>query len=81
MSTNSNEQAIITAPVQKEERILFLDSIRGVALLGILLMNSMAQSQSHFFYDKMDLSQPITGANFYAWAAETFLFEGTMRGL
>jgi uncharacterized protein len=44
-------------------------------------MNSMAQSQSHFFYDNMNLNQPITGANFYVWAAERGLFEGTMRGL
>ena len=77
----STHESAYRAPIQKKERILFLDSIRGIALLGILLMNSMAQSQSHFYYDKMDLSQPITGANFYAWAAETFLFEGTMRGL
>ncbi|HTE10867.1 MAG TPA: DUF418 domain-containing protein [Chitinophagaceae bacterium] len=70
-----------SAPVNKKERILFLDSIRGVALLGILLMNSMAQSQAHFFYDKMDLSQPLIGPNFYAWLVECFLFEGTMRGL
>ena len=68
-------------PVGKKERILFLDSVRGLALLGILLMNSMAQSQAHFYYNAMDLSQPLTGANFYAWLAECFLFEGTMRGL
>jgi uncharacterized protein len=41
----------------------------------------MGQSQSHFFYDRMDPSQSMTGANFYAWAAEMFLFEGTMRGM
>jgi uncharacterized protein len=79
MSTSTVQE--FSAPLQKKERILFLDCIRGIAILGILLMNSMAQSQAHFFYDKMDLSQPMTGANFYAWAAETFLFEGTMRGL
>ncbi len=77
-AANSSAYAI---PVQKKERILFLDSIRGIALLGILLMNSMAQSQPHFFYERMDLSQPITGPNFYAWLVECFLFEGTMRGL
>jgi len=70
-----------SAPVNKKERILFLDSIRGIALLGILLMNSMAQSQSFIYYDKMNISQPMKGANFYAWLAECFLFEGTMRGL
>ncbi|MEO5684388.1 MAG: DUF418 domain-containing protein [Chitinophagaceae bacterium] len=68
-------------PISKKERILFLDSTRGLALLGILLMNSMAQSQAHFFYERMDLSQPVTGPNFYAWLVECFLFEGTMRGL
>ena len=38
-----------SAPVNKKERILFLDSVRGIALLGILLMNSMAQSQSYVY--------------------------------
>src|SRR5947207_1614341 len=80
MSTTSNGQ-ITLVPVQKKERILLLDGIRGIALLGILLMNSMAQSQAHFYYDRMDLSQSLTGANFYAWVAETLFFEGTMRGL
>ena len=70
-----------TAPLSKKERILFLDSIRGIALLGILVMNSMAQSQSYVYYDKMNLSQSLKGPNFYAWLVECFLFEGTMRGL
>ena len=69
------------APLNKKERIIFLDSIRGIALLGILLMNSMAQSQSYVYYNKMNLSQPLKGPNFYAWLTECFLFEGTMRGL
>ncbi len=80
-SHSSEQQPAFSAPLNKKERILFLDSVRGIALLGILLMNSMAQSQSYLYYDKMNLSQPITGPNFYAWVAECFLFEGTMRGL
>ena len=75
MSTSSS------APLVETQRVKFIDSIRGIALLGILLMNSMAQSQSHLFYDKMDPRQSITGLNFYAWGAEMLLFEGTMRGL
>jgi uncharacterized protein len=70
-----------SAPLRQNERIQFIDSVRGVALLGILLMNITAQSQAHFFYDKLDLRQSLTGLNFYAWGAEMFFFEGTMRGL
>jgi uncharacterized protein len=71
----------LTTPLRENERIKLIDSIRGLALLGILLMNIMGQSQSLVFYDIMDPRQPMTGLNFYAWAAEMLLFEGTMRGL
>jgi uncharacterized protein len=74
-------ESTIVAPLLKKDRIIFLDCVRGIALLGILIMNSMAQSQPHFFYDAMDLNQPLTGPNFYVWLAERGLFEGTMRGL
>lgn len=71
----------LASPLRQNERFPLIDAIRGIALLGILLMNSMAQSQAHYFYDKLDLRQPVTGLNFYAWGAEMLLFEGTMRGL
>jgi len=71
----------IAAPLNKKERILSIDAIRGIALLGILLMNSMEQSQAHFFYVSLNLNQPITGPNFWAWVVEVGVFEGTMRGL
>ena len=71
----------LAAPLNQKQRIVLLDVLRGIALLGILIMNSMAQSQSHWFYDRLNPAQSITGANFYAWAAEMFLFEGTMRGM
>jgi uncharacterized protein len=80
-STNQHDLSAWSSPLEKKERILFLDSLRGIALLGILLMNSMGQGQAHQFYDKMDMGQSTTGLNFYAWVTECFLFEGTMRGL
>ena len=70
-----------TAPVRQQERIQFIDAIRGFALLGILLMNIMSQGQAHFYYTTMNLSQSITGANYWAWLIESLFFEGTMRGL
>lgn len=69
------------SPLSKKERILFLDAIRGIAVLGILLMNSMAQGQPHIFYAFLNLDQPIFGKNYYAWVLEMGFFEGTMRGL
>ncbi len=79
---SSNLADSVTAtPLEKKDRILFLDAIRGIALLGILLMNSMAQGQAHYFYNFLDLSQPTTGKNYYAWFIEVAFFEGTMRGL
>ncbi len=71
----------ISSPLRENERVTLIDSIRGIALLGILLMNSMAQSQAHMFYDRMDPRQSMTGLNFFSWGAEVLLFEGTMRGL
>src|SRR5476651_1194156 len=81
MSVAPNIDAPVASPLSKKDRILFLDAVRGIALLGILLMNSMAQSQSGYFYANMNLNQPITGKNFWAWAIEIGVFEGTMRGL
>lgn len=69
------------APIAQKDRILFLDCIRGLALLGILIMNITGQGQAHLLYEFMDVRHPMTGLNFYAWGMETFLFEGTMRGL
>jgi len=71
----------LSTPLRENERIKLIDSIRGLALLGILLMNIMAQSQSAVFYSRMDPRQAMTGLNFYAWAGEMMFFEGTMRGL
>ena len=76
------EQTInYVAPVAQKDRILLLDCIRGMALLGILIMNITAQGQAHQLYDSMDVRHALTGWNYCAWAIESFVFEGTMRGL
>ena len=53
-TTNVNEQnlnnALLTAPVQAQERIAILDIIRGVALLGILLIHMPAWFGTPAFY-------------------------------
>ncbi|MEJ7827917.1 MAG: DUF418 domain-containing protein [Segetibacter sp.] len=82
IATATDSKIVQTAvPVIKKDRFVILDCIRGIALLGILIMNITSQSQPHFFYDSMNLNQPLTGPNFYVWAIMRFFFEGTMRGL
>jgi uncharacterized protein len=83
METSTSTQPGINyvAPIAQKDRILFLDCVRGMALLGILIMNITAQGQAYLMYDSMDVRHALTGLNFYAWGAEMLLFEGTMRGL
>jgi uncharacterized protein len=81
MSSPSSVDAVTVSPLNKKERINFLDVVRGIAVLGILIVNITAQGQSHFFYNHMNLSQPLTGPNLYSWVIEMGFFEGNMRGL
>jgi uncharacterized protein len=67
------------APVAEKQRLKVLDVLRGVALLGILLMNipgfSMAQYSFELF--KNDPSNP----NFWLYEFIGVVFEGKMRAM
>lgn len=67
------------APVAETQRLKVLDALRGVALLGILLMNipgfSMAQYSFELF--KNDPSNP----NFWLYEFIGIVFEGKMRAM
>ncbi|MEP7363422.1 MAG: DUF418 domain-containing protein [Acidobacteriota bacterium] len=74
-------QAIPIGPVSREDRIPALDALRGVALLGILLMN-IAGFAFHFAsYDDPTVAGGATGANLWFWIVNHILFEGKMRAL
>jgi uncharacterized protein len=68
-------------PILENNRIMLLDSLRGIAVLGILVMNIMEQGQPGIFYTNMNAGQAITGRNFLAWFIGMGLFEGSMRGM
>jgi uncharacterized protein len=76
---NSSETEL--SPVCSKHRIIFLDALRGFAILGILIMNIMMMGQPGSFYYDMDLSKSISAANYYTWMYGSLICEGVMRGL
>ena len=72
----------VAPPTSPSERIFALDVIRGFAVLGILLMNILGLGLTNPGY--ISATAEVGGAdglNHWAWVAEMFYFEGTMRGL
>src|SRR5258707_8372464 len=56
------------APITRAERITSLDSLRGFALLGILLMNIVAMGMYGNAYDDPTVTGGSTGANLWVWS-------------
>src|SRR6516225_6392547 len=67
------------APVSEAERLRLIDALRGVALLGILLMNIPAFSMPNYYSESFK-SDP-TNVNFWVSAVISVIFEGKMRAL
>ncbi len=64
-----------------QSRIATLDAVRGVAVLGILLMNIVGFGMPDYAYIDPHYFGGATGANWWAWAIGFVLFDGKMRGL
>lgn len=67
-------------PIEKKSRIVALDVLRGIALLGILLMNINGFGLGWGYNDPTVMGGD-TGRNLYTWMASNLLFEGTMRAM
>lgn len=70
----------LLGPVSQSERINSLDVIRGMALLGILLMNIVGFGLADAYQDPT-ISGGSTGWDLKVWFMNSMFFEGTMRGL
>ena len=67
------------APVSETERLKLIDALRGVALLGILLMNIPGFAMPNYYSESFK-SDP-TNVNFWVSAVISVVFEGKMRAL
>jgi uncharacterized protein len=74
-----NRQTDQLGPVTGAERIKSLDILRGVALLGILLMNITGFGLVFMAYEDPTIQGGSEGYNLYAWVINNLFFEGTMR--
>jgi uncharacterized protein len=77
--TMANPALATAAPVSDTERLKLIDALRGVALLGILLMNIPVFAMPNYYSDSFK-SDP-TNVNFWVSAVISVVFEGKMRAL
>jgi uncharacterized protein len=68
-------------PVAGNDRIITLDITRGIALLGILLMNIIGFGLGPWAYGNPAIAGGDTGLNLKVFEIASVFFEGTMRGL
>ncbi len=78
MNTDAPSPAL-AGPVVQSERIQIIDILRGVALLGILLMNIPVFSMPEYYTESF--RNDPSSLNFWMHAFITVLFEGKMRAL
>lgn len=68
------------APTEREERIGMLDATRGIAVLGILIMNITGFGLPRAYDDPTNWGGS-DGLNLAVWRIAALFFEGTMRGM
>ena len=68
-------------PVPRQQRIQSLDVARGIAVLGVLLMNIWAFAGPQAFFDYPPAIAERAGAPVQTWAVIHTLFEGSQRTL
>ena len=71
----------VSGPAKESERILALDTLRGVAALGILAMNIQYFSQVTAAYSNPTLTGSFTGFDFWLWLLARVFFDEKMMAI
>jgi uncharacterized protein len=75
-------QNTLTTPVSERERITLLDSLRGFAILGILLMNIPGFGLPEpACYGDLSVLKPLSVLNYRTWLGIELSVAGTQRAL
>jgi uncharacterized protein len=80
-ATTSESQPGNTLPVQPAERIIMLDALRGIALLGILMMNMPFFALPFPVQETLELRNEWGTINEKAWYFVSWFLEGSQRAL
>jgi uncharacterized protein len=75
------ENSNAVGPVSQSERIALIDSLRGIAILGILLMNIPYFSLPDPAADNLTVMHELGTPNQTVWYITNWLFDGTQRAI
>jgi uncharacterized protein len=81
MSSTSGNGINLAGPTNQSERIIILDSLRGIALLGILLMNIPYFAIPDPAADILTVRNELGTINQHVWYGVTWALDGTQRAL
>ena len=80
-TTLASPSTFLGAPVSESDRIILLDSLRGIALCGILLMNIPGFALPVMQILDPSIRNELSGPNFYAYYIIELLLEGSQRAI
>ena len=80
-TTLASPSTFIGAPISESDRIILLDSLRGIALCGILLMNIPGFALPFAQVLDPSIRNELSGPNFYAYYIVELVLEGSQRAI
>ncbi len=76
-----NSPISAAAPVTQQERIVIIDSLRGIALLGILMMNIPYFALPEPAFDNLAVNNELGTINQKVWYSVNWFLEGSQRAI